>query len=178
MCLYSDQLISPDYLSHSGRWIWVCGRPHCHIGWPIGGAGWSVWDWAARSFCMSVSFHNSSAKRDCQTSLWFWRSIRNCPPAITTEGWGSHFQILGGQLASALFWTWRDNKTISLDQEHLPSPSSRCHSHCPSSEICCGIKVTLTDITFLFLPFTFCLPNETFLLLQSERCVICTDVNR
>lgn len=42
----------------------------------------------------------------------------------------------------------------------------------PSSEIRCGIKVTLTDITFLFFPFTFCLPNETFPLLQRKRFVI------
>lgn len=138
-----------------------------------GVGGWSGWVWAACSFCMSVSFHNSSAKRDCQASLWFWRSIRSCLQAITTERWGSYFQIPAGQLASTLFWTRRDNKTISLNQEHLPPSLQPLPLPLPSSEIRCGIKVTLADITFPFFPFTFCLPNETFLLLQRERFVIC-----
>lgn len=139
------------------------------MGWE---GGWSGWVWAARSFCMSVSFHNSSAKRDCQASLWFWRSIRSCLPAITTERWGCYFQIPAGQLASTLFWTRRDDKTISLNQEHLPPSLQPLPLPLPSSEIRCGIKVTLTDITFLSFPSSFCLPNETFPLLQRERFVI------
>lgn len=173
MCLCSAQLISPDYLSHRGRWIWVRGgSPHCHTGWPR----WGWWGgcivWATRSFCMSVSFHNSSAKRDCQASLWFWRSIRSCQPAVTTERWGSHFHIPAGQLASTLFPTLRDNKTISVDQEHLLIPSGHRHSPWLPSRYAAVLESPWLILLFFFCYFTFCLPNETFPLLQSERSVI------
>lgn len=103
MCLCGAQLSSPHYLRHSERWIRAL--PHSLLyqltrgegedgvgsgewgGEASGGEGWvgSVQAWAAHSFCMSVSFHNSSAKHDCQESLQLQRSIRTCQPAITTE---------------------------------------------------------------------------------------------
>lgn len=134
MCLCGTQLISPDYVPES-QWkmdLSAWRQPSLsHLLTEVGGRG------GAQSglpqpgltyrFCMSVSFHNSSAKHDCQASFRFWRSIRSCQPAVTTERWVSHFHIPAGQLASTLFQTLRDNETISANQEHLPFPPS--HSH-------------------------------------------------
>lgn len=58
-----------------------------------------------------------------------------------------------GQLASTLFWTQRDNKTISLNQEHLPIPSSHCHSHCLPLRYTAVLKSPwLILLFFYFLP--------------------------
>lgn len=137
----------------------------------VKGAGGSVQAWAAHSFCMSVSFHNSSAKRDCQESLQLQRSIRTCQPAITAERWGSGIRIplapsapalppsRAGQPASTLFGSQRDNKTISMNQKQLQIPLQPLSLPLPSRGICGCIKDTLTDITFLMWPFTFFPPK-------------------
>lgn len=84
--------------SQCGRWMRVSQRSLSYRAYSlteeeggvcVGGVevvvGGSVQVWAAHSFCMSVSFHNSSAERDCQASLQLQRSISACHPAITTE---------------------------------------------------------------------------------------------
>lgn len=142
-----DAHITPA-TSQGGRWMRARGA-HCrteHTAWPrravvvvMGGVGGSVQVWAAHSFCMSVSFHNSSAERDCQAASvaaihqglspshhnWEMRpqhsnSISPISPGCTAEQ--------PSQPASNLFGNQRDNKTVSANQKQLPSPSSRCHS--------------------------------------------------
>lgn len=63
--------------SQCGRWMLVSQRSLSYsltgeesgVRWRDGDGGGSAQVWAAHSFCMSVSFHNSSAERDCQASL-------------------------------------------------------------------------------------------------------------
>lgn len=144
------------------------------------GAGWMVWVWAARSFCMSVSFHNSSAKRGCQASLWFWRFIRSRQLAITTERWGSYFQIPAGQLATTLFWNERDNKTISVNQEHLPIPSSHCHSHCLPLRYAVVLKSPWLILLFFSFLSHFVSQMKHFRFCGGKDLLSygCTDMNR
>lgn len=181
MCFCSAQLISPDYLSHSGRWIWVRGGS-LTVTLADRGGGRGAWCtvWAARSFCMSVSFHNSSAKRDCQARLWFWRSIRSCQPAVTTERWGSHFHIPAGQLASTLFQTLRDNKTISVNQEHPPIPSSHSHSHWLPSRYAAVLKSPWLILLFFSVLSHFVSQMKHFRFCRVKDLLSggCTDANR
>lgn len=150
--------------------------------WPteVGGRGAWCTVWAARSFCMSVSFHNSSAKRDCQARLWFWRSIRSCQPAVTTERWGSHFRIPAGQLASTLFQTLRDNKTISVNQEHPPIPSSHSHSHWLPSRYAAVLKSPWLILLFFSVLSRFVSQMKHFRFCRVKDLLSwgCTDANR
>lgn len=95
MCLHGAQQSRPHYPSQSGRWM---RAPQSSLSYRLTKEEEDVWGgspqvWAAHSFCMSVSFHNSSAERDCQASLQLQRSIRTCHPAITTERWGPSIRI-------------------------------------------------------------------------------------
>lgn len=134
----------------------------------------------AHSFCMSVSFHNSSAKRDCQASFCFWRSIKSCQPAVTTERWGSHFHIPAGQFASTLFQTLRDNKTISVNQEHLPIPSSHSHSHWLPSRYAVVLKSPWLILVFFSVlsHFVSQMKHFRFCTVKDLLSGGCTDRNR
>lgn len=95
MYLHGAQQSHPHYPRNKSGWKMYASWAHCHIehtGWPRRRVG-AVQEWAAHSFCMSVSFHNSSAEHDCQASLQLQRSIRACHLAITTERWGPGVRI-------------------------------------------------------------------------------------
>lgn len=125
---------------------------------------------------MSVSFHNSSAERDCQASLQLQRSIRTCHPAITIERWGPGIRIPLAPSAPAIppsspvsqpapcSGTQRDNKTVSANQKQLLSPSNCCHSLRLPPGYAAVLKSHWLTLLFLFCPFTFSSPIEIFLL--------------